>query len=447
MRIFLICSWILLAFIATASATDNECRDVSHNECRIPNRDLQGFVKTREVCQRLCEIFHKSGKCDFYRYTLDTMFGFNCFIYQNTFTDFHDGCGAISGTRNVEGSCLNAQEGTCKVTQSARCRYENGALLEKLSATDKEMCINLCLVKPDCQRWVFYKEERRCELFSDSHQDCKEVFGPPSITPSFCGSELTTTPQPGTTTTTTSGTTPTAPPGCNSDTEDFFPDEDNCMMYYQCIDGSVTHESCPGCDYFDTETKFCFQPTATTVEDCGSRFYDTNCQETTKDGDCPQEYGYFPIAENCKKYKICDNDNPTLVTCQTKVDENGVNQQLLYNGDQVQCDWTYRVRCGTRPVCDGNDENCQCQDAEPVNPGEVCNGVSGVQIFADPFDCQNKIVCIDGATVANEPCVGNTYYEIATDECVANENVCDVKHRPICVDAGSGKKQCRCLDN
>ena len=38
---------------------------------------------------------------------------------------------------------------------------------------------------------------------------------------------------------------------------------------------------------------------------------------------------------------------------------NGV--QLLYRPSNVQCDWPERVECGSRLVCDKNDNNCRKQ--------------------------------------------------------------------------------------
>jgi len=220
----------------------------------------------------------------------------------------------------------------------------------------------------------------------------------------------------------------------------------DCMMYYQCVEGSVTHQRCPDCDYYDTESKFCKQPTNGEVK-CGNRPYDNTCEVTPQDGECPSAYGYFPVAENCKQYKICDNGIARYETCGTQADANGIVQQLLYNGDQIQCDWTYRVGCGSRPVCD-TAGNCQCQLSEPVNPNAPCQGVSAIMIIADPFNCQNKLICMDGIVLENDPCPVDQFYEISTDTCKSDESVCNGsdQYRPICVDGASGnKQQCRCV--
>lgn len=356
-------------------------------------------------------------------------------MYIEDFKDYAKHCDLISAPRNVDEKCLNPEEGSCYVTQSAKCLYK-GSVLEKQDAPDYEFCRNLCSFNSGCQRWVFHKESKKCELYDSTEQDCNEVFGPPSKSASTCGEgpPPLTTPGPGTTTTLTTGTAEF----CESDTVGLFEDKDNCAMYYLCVEGSVTHQTCPDCDKFDTESGYCKQPN---LVDCNGRPYNDDCTFTTKGGDCPLDYGYFPLPEDCTDYVICEQGIPEYKVCRQEVDETGVAQQLMYNPDNAQCDWTYRVSCGPRPVCDNS--YCQCQYAVPVKPGFECNGLEDPTVISDPFNCQASLICIDGSEVERFSCEGATYYDENIDECVEDESVCG--ERPICVPAGGDKTSCYCV--
>lgn len=436
MRGFQTCCLILLATISTVRSF---CQEVSHNGCRADNRHPE-FLN-HEVCQKLCQTYNLAGQCQYYRFNNNV--GQNdCFVYGDPMSYYVDGCDIISAPRNIDETCFNPPEDSCFMTQSSECAHNLGSLLESFvgKSPNKEFCKQQCQIDPKCQRWIFNKQSETCTTLSDATQDCKEEFGPPNKSPQDCGEA-----PPAPTTQSPDVTTVTAD-YCKADTVDFFPDDDDCMSFYQCVEGSVTHPRCPDCDYYDTESKFCKQPINGEVK-CGSRPYDNTCKATPHDGECPSDYGYFPVTDNCKQYKICDNGVATYMTCPTQSDNDGIVQQLLYNGDQIQCDWTYRVGCGSRPVCDSAG-NCQCQLSVPANPNSPCQGIPGIQIIADPFDCQNQLVCKDGSVLEQIPCPSDQFYEISTASCKSDESVCNGndQYRPICVDGGTGsKQQCRCV--
>jgi len=443
MRGFLTFSLIVLTTIASVTSY---CTMVSHSNCKDPDNQVPDFLN-HEICHGLCSTLSYADQCDFYRFAEPVEHNTLCFHYLQSIQSYIDGCNEISAPRNVDANCFNPQQDTCYMTQSSACQYNFGAVLETLQGNQNiETCQQLCGVDPNCQRWVFYKESSTCTTFSDATQTCKEVFGPPNKTPQQCGKPV---PAP---TTMDPGPTVTAGPfSCTENTVDLFPKKDDCMSYFQCIEGTMTVERCPDCDYFDPVSKYCKQPISGEVEKaCDGRPYDNSCVATTKVGDCPFDYGYFPVTENCKQYKKCDDGNAQYMTCPTQTDQDGVVKQLLYNGDQVQCDWTYRVNCGSRPVCDASG-NCQCQKSVPgADPNNPCRGVSGIMIIADPFNCQNKFICRDGTQLDKVVCPPDQYYEIRSDSCKSDEAVCNQndQYRPICVDGGSGsKQQCRCVDD
>jgi len=175
----------------------------------------------------------------------------------------------------------------------------------------------------------------------------------------------------------------------------YYEDPENCIKYYNCEFGeahSVTCRSEMGVQLlYDHHHNYCDWPERV---NCGSRPIcdenNENCHDqegttprhetttkqdeltttqhdevtttkhdevTTEESDgfeCPDPWGYFGDPENCIKYYICQEGIPTRMTCQT---ESGI--QLHYNEDNVWCDWPDRVDCGSRPICDVNDENCE----------------------------------------------------------------------------------------
>jgi len=407
------------------------CTDVSYNACKDDSSEhIQPFVEPKEICQQLCKTFNTQDECQFYRYILDNKYGYTCYMYTEPFKAYADHCDSISAPKTVMTECIeNVQENSCYVTQSSRCLYD-GEVLEKSQAVDWKFCKSLCDTNSGCLRWVYYKESQTCEQLNRADQTCKEVFGPPSLSPMECGEAppQPTTPQP---------TQTPDPENCGADEVKFYEDKDNCMMYYQCINGAVTHLTCPDCDKFDSASGYCKQPQTV---DCGNRPYDNSCTFTTRGGLCPQDSGYFPVSTECKDYVKCDGGNPQYMKCGNKVDDNGQVQQLLYNDDGIMCDWVYRVSCGTRPVCDA-EKNCQCQFAVPVKAGEECkDNTQGVAIRPDPFNCQNKIICIGEQSSETIPCPAGQYYDPSIDNCIKEEAICG--ERPIC----AADKTCRCVE-
>ena len=65
--------------------------------------------------------------------------------------------------------------------------------------------------------------------------------------------------------------------------------------------------------------------------------------------------------------------------------------QLQYNEDIIQCDFDERVDCGTRPVCDINDENCVPDNNIPDE--FICPEPNG--FFPNPDNCIKFYDCED----------------------------------------------------
>jgi len=158
----------------------------------------------------------------------------------------------------------------------------------------------------------------------------------------------------------------------------FYEDPENCMKYYNCENGVAHSINCrteQGTQLlYDHHHNYCDWPQRV---NCGDRPIcdknNENCHEqgetTTKpetttnhddettensDFDCPDAWGYYADPTNCIKYYVCQERVPIRMTCQI---ENGI--QLHYNEDKIWCDWPDHVECGSRPICDQNDENCE----------------------------------------------------------------------------------------
>lgn len=64
----------------------------------------------------------------------------------------------------------------------------------------------------------------------------------------------------------------------------------------------------------------------------------------------------------------------------------GKPTQLLYNEDQVECDWPERVECGDRPECDEDNQDCEDHHITTEKPSDF-NCPAEYGYFADPKNC------------------------------------------------------------
>jgi len=178
-----------------------------------------------------------------------------------------------------------------------------------------------------------------------------------------CGSR----PSPSTTSTTKRTTTTDCGHffDCRGKPDGFYGDPYNCRKYWHCFGTVGEHLMCgPGlyyevddvaCDYpenvdcgdrpvCDDCDENCFTPTAgtpggpSTAPGCGAKM---SCQGV-KDG-------WYPNPSNCRKYFNCNGGSLTNFLC---------DGNLLYDENNIWCDYPESVDCGKRPVCDECDENC-----------------------------------------------------------------------------------------
>merc|ERR1711971_823269 len=420
-----------------------DCSEFFVGDCTgdAPAEILRWNVGSQEKCQAHCSI---EEDCKFYRFEANPGQDVDCHLFKEPFHAYVNHCNLRGGPKREEAdqgsSCFDATGDTCEISQLSDCTPE-GKVIETTTAAptaiDRE---RFCGGYPECKLWTFEKQEERCSLWDDAGNRCKIAFGPHSGTPEQCESSVLPTQEP-----TTPG--PTVPePSPNFCPPDaglvLHPDPDHCERYLECFNGVLTSIECPYCNYYDEDKKQCNQPP--TVE-CGSRTEpepSDTCDSCTSmaNGRCPCAWGFFPDLYDCDHYVYCQGtDTPDEYDCSATV-ENG-----LYNPENIQCDFDYRVTCGKRPICRGPDPytQCQCQGAEPVAPRD-CSSTQGVYVLEDPYNCQHFQVCMNGNKVDEVWCDAGSYFPNGAQECQPGDgSVCD--GRPICEDIKGGLS-CTCFE-
>ncbi|KFM83048.1 Chondroitin proteoglycan-2, partial [Stegodyphus mimosarum] len=133
---------------------------------------------------------------------------------------------------------------------------------------------------------------------------------------------------------------------CKND-NGYFPHEDYCDYFYECVDGVPYLQLCPNglafagggrglinhCDY--AHRVGC--PDEATGKIMG--------QPPQGTGSCPYLFGIFPHEKSCTKYWHCWNGTGTVQMCPFS---------LLYNEVEHACDWPDKVPgCQQHPLCKG----------------------------------------------------------------------------------------------
>ncbi|GFR29810.1 obst-E [Trichonephila clavata] len=125
----------------------------------------------------------------------------------------------------------------------------------------------------------------------------------------------------------------------------FFPHEDYCDYYYECVDGVAYLQECPNglafsgpgrgllekCDY--PHRVGCPDPENKRIMGQAAR----------GSGSCPYLYGINPHEKSCTRYWLCWNGTGTVQMCPFS---------LLYNEVEHACDWPDKVPgCQQHPLC------------------------------------------------------------------------------------------------
>jgi len=141
-----------------------------------------------------------------------------------------------------------------------------------------------------------------------------------------------------------------------------FPHDENCELYYLCVEDVPSLEICPVDQLFDTVWAGC---NWAELVDCGDRIRPNGTvtakpTTTTKspgtgpteapgtgptnappgDFECPEFAGIFPDPADCSAFYLCDNYVGNQNFCQSP---------LLFNDIAQVCDFPANVDCGSRP--------------------------------------------------------------------------------------------------
>jgi len=219
-----------------------------------------------------------------------------------------------------------------------------------------------------------------------------------------------------------------------------FADPDDCSSYFECQNGCAVNLKCERDFLFDTVHNYCSYPLGV---DCGARpcvdpthcITTTAAPSTTPDCghvmDCETDFGnggeegYYADPYNCRKYWHCYAGRSEHVLC-----EDG----LVFDENNIWCDYPERVNCGDRPTCDECDEQCHTNTpAPPTTPdcGHVmdCTNMADGW-YPDPYNCRKYWHCTKESGV-HYMCEDNLYYSPENEWCDFPDRV-TCGDRPVC---------------
>ncbi|CAH1154685.1 unnamed protein product [Phaedon cochleariae] len=200
----------------------------------------------------------------------------------------------------------------------------------------------------------------------------------------------------------------------------FFPDPEECDIYYICSRGAYEQKFCPEGLVFDDKDPNQERCETPANVDCGDR---TLLQESNSSPGCPKANGFFPHPTDCTKFHNCEDGIPTRLSCPPG---------LVYDIETSNCAWpknSKRAEC-FKPNKDVLEDGFEC-------PGGDTEGPNGRTLphptFAHPDDCQKFYICRDGVSPQKGSCSPGTVYNEDTFRCDEPANV------PGCEDYYSGK--------
>ncbi|XP_076648391.1 peritrophin-48 [Halictus rubicundus] len=177
-----------------------------------------------------------------------------------------------------------------------------------------------------------------------------------------------------------------------------YPHHCLCQYYYECKDGKLTQQECPGGQLFDADLLTCRSAE------------DTRCNG--KPTLCPKD-GTFPSDDTCYEYYTCENGVKTTRKCPAR---------LIFDNVKLLCvPW--------------DQGNCSSGDVTP--PPVTCEDWESSR-KPNWKDCNRYYECING-NVENRKCLENHYYNEKTLLCDRKENV-------QCKDGKSNNEDCPPID-
>ncbi|OXU19516.1 hypothetical protein TSAR_004676 [Trichomalopsis sarcophagae] len=201
----------------------------------------------------------------------------------------------------------------------------------------------------------------------------------------------------------------------------FFPDPEQCDLYYACIDGQAEERLCKdGLVFRDDNPKKEFCDIPANVE-CGDR---TLLQEPQPTKDCPRANGYFKHEDplNCDKFVNCIDGVASVMPCPPG---------LVYEEKKSSCVWAADA---TRTCSDTNretlDDGFSCPVGDVIGPqGRVLPHPT----YPHPDDCAKFYICRNGMVPQKGQCEEGLVYNEDSFRCTEADLV------PGCEDYYKGK--------
>ncbi|XP_018569404.1 protein obstructor-E-like [Anoplophora glabripennis] len=204
----------------------------------------------------------------------------------------------------------------------------------------------------------------------------------------------------------------------------FFPDPEECDLYYLCSQGEYEEKLCPDGLVFDDKDPNHERCDIPANVDCGDR---TVLQEPKPSKGCPRANGYYrhPDANACDKFYNCVDGEPNELACPPG---------LIYDDIDSTCAWpsdSKRKDC-FKSKKDSLDDGFQCPDGDTEGP----NGSKLPHpTFAHPDDCQKFYICRNAVMPQKGSCSAGKVYNEETFTCDDPANV------PGCEDYYEKKKK------
>ncbi|KAK7873220.1 hypothetical protein R5R35_011302 [Gryllus longicercus] len=192
----------------------------------------------------------------------------------------------------------------------------------------------------------------------------------------------------------------------------YFPDPEQCDLYYKCTQSEPEEKLCPDGLVFDDTNPSQGRCDLPANVDCGDR---TELQEPKPSPGCPRANGVFRHSdpEVCDKFVNCVDGEPNELPCPPG---------LIFDDSTSNCAWTtesQRHDC-TNSKKDVLNDGFSCPDGEVIGP----NGRPLPHpTFPHPDDCQKFYICRNGRVPQPGNCPADTVYNEATFRCDEPENV------------------------
>ncbi|XP_043476864.1 protein obstructor-E-like [Leptopilina heterotoma] len=191
----------------------------------------------------------------------------------------------------------------------------------------------------------------------------------------------------------------------------FYPDPEQCDLYYACVDGQPEERLCKdGLVFRDDNPKkdFCDLPANVP---CGDR---TLLQEPQSSKGCPRANGYFKHddPDSCDKFMNCIDGVAMEMSCPPG---------LIYEDKMSSCVW---AQDSTRL--------CETLKRETLDDGFTCpeGDVAGPQgrilphpTYPHPEDCAKFYICKNGVVPQKGQCEPDTVYNEESFRCTEPELV------------------------